>query len=368
MKKMGLCVRCKPEAMGSGIHRGRRTLLGLGALMTLGSLAGCAVRAESAPQAGGGGLDDHRRAAAEGVVRRLEGVEFLEADWRDDARSRPVPVRLYLPELRAGRVPLVVFSHGLGGSRRGYSYLGIHLAQHGWASLHVQHVGSDRRVWTGSAWSLPARLHGAAQETEAIDRVMDLRFALDRMMEANGSGDWALKVDPSRIVAAGHSYGANSALLMAGAQVERGERLVDLRDSRVAAAILLSAPPFHGEKDMAPILRPITVPTLHITATDDDIRIPGYASSVQDRVAVFEATGSQIKVLAVFRGGSHGMFTDRRLTGGAELNPKVKRATQDLVLAFTDKVFGQTGVALAEWPQRHREITGTFIDRVQSSG
>jgi predicted dienelactone hydrolase len=368
---MGLCVRRKPEAMGSDIHRGRRMLLGLGGLMALGSLAGCAVRVETVPSAvsdGVGGLDDHRRTANEGIVQRLDGVEFLEADWRDEARSRAVPVRLYLPESRAGRVPLVVFSHGLGGSRRGYSYLGTHLARQGWASLHVQHVGSDRRVWSGSAWALPARLQGAAQEGEAIDRVMDLRFALDRMMEANGSGDWALKVDPSRIVAAGHSYGANSALLMAGAQVERGERLVDLRDPRVAAAILLSAPPFHGEKDMAPILRPITVPTLHITATDDDIRIPGYASSVQDRVAVFEATGSPTKVLAVFRGGSHSMFTDRKLTGGAELNPKVKRATQDLVLAFTDKVFGRTGVALAEWPQRYREITGTFIDRVQSSG
>lgn len=143
---------------------------------------------------------------------------------------------------------------------------------------------------------------------------------------------------------------------------------MELRDPRFTAAVLLSAPPFHGEKDMVPILRPITVPTLHITATDDDIRIPGYTSSVADRVAVFEATGSPTKVLAVFRGGSHSMFTDRKLTGGADLNPKVKRATQDLVLAFTDKMYCQTGVALAEWPQRYCDITGTFIDRVQSLG
>jgi dienelactone hydrolase len=348
----------------------RRTLLGLGALMALGSLAGCAVSVNTNPQAastGSAGLDDHRRTAHEGVVQRLNGVDFVEADWLDEARSRPVPVRLYLPESRAARVPLLVFSHGLGGSRRGYSYIGTHLARHGWASLHVQHVGSDRRLWTGSAWSLPSRLQGAAQEAEAIDRVSDLRFALDRLLAVPQSTDWAVGVDPSRIVAAGHSYGANTALLMAGAQVERGDRLLDLRDPRVAAAILLSAPPFHGEKDMAPILQPITVPTLHITATDDDIRVPGYASSVRDRVAVFEATGSQAKVLAVFRGGSHSMFTDRRLTGGAELNPKVKQATQDLVLAFMERVFAQTGVALAEWPERYREITGTFIDRVPSS-
>ena len=255
----------------------------------------------------------------------------------------------------------MLFSHGLGGSRRGYSYLGSHLARQGWASLHVQHVGSDRRIWSGSAWSLPSRLQGAAQDAEAIDRAVDLRFALDRFLTLPESIDWRMPVDRSRILVAGHSYGANTALLTAGARVERDGRLVDLRDARVAAAILLSAPPFHGEKDQATVLNPITIPTLHITATDDDIRIPGYGSTVRDRVAVYEATGSRSKVLAVFRGGSHSIFTDRTLTGGAELNPKVKRATQDLVMAFTEKVFGRAADALAEWPRRYGDITETFI-------
>ena len=41
-------------------------------------------------------------------------------------------------------VPLVVFSHGIGGSRLGYTWLGRNFARHGIASLHLQHVGSDR--------------------------------------------------------------------------------------------------------------------------------------------------------------------------------------------------------------------------------
>ena len=47
----------------------------------------------------------------------------LDLDWADGRRQRPVPLRLYMPEGGAP-VPLVVFSHGLGGSRRGYRYLG----------------------------------------------------------------------------------------------------------------------------------------------------------------------------------------------------------------------------------------------------
>ena len=55
----------------------------------------------------------------------------------------------------------------------------------------------------------------------------------------------------------------------------------------------------------ARILGAIAVPSLHITATDDIIRVPGYCSPASDRLAVFEATGGPAKTLAVFEGGSH---------------------------------------------------------------
>ena len=45
--------------------------------------------------------------------------------------------------------------------------------------------------------------------------------------------------------------------------------------------------------------------------TEDDIRIPGYSSGLEDRLAVFEAVGGPRKTLAVFQGGSHSIFTDR---------------------------------------------------------
>ena len=68
----------------------------------------------------------------------------LDLDLFDSSRQRPVPARLYLPHRAspAHPVPLLVFSHGLGGSRLGYSYLGRHWADAGIASLHPQHVGT----------------------------------------------------------------------------------------------------------------------------------------------------------------------------------------------------------------------------------
>jgi len=275
-----------------------------------------------------------------------------ELDWFDQTRQRAVPVRLYWPD-SAKAVPLVVFSHGIGGSRRGYSYLGEYFADNGIASLHLQHVGSDRSLWTGSMLDLLARLQDAAREREALERVRDLSFALDKLL---AHSQYGRLIDRNRIAAAGHSYGANTAMLAAGASVLREGRRLEVRDPRIKAALLLSAPPFYGEADLKAILQSVTLPTLHVTATEDVIRIPGYYSPASDRIAVFDAVGSPLKALAVFEGGSHSIFTNRGGTGGVELNPKVKAATKELALAFLQRVFEGKGEALQLWPETYRPL------------
>ena len=290
------------------------------------------------------------------------GVPFdiLEFDWIDVARQRSVPVRLYLPrEVSAQRpAPLVVFSHGIGGTRRGYSYLGKHWASQGYASLHLQHVGSDRYLWQGQSSLLEVigRVRDALQEAEAVARTQDLRFAIDQLF----ASALAPRLDADRIVAAGHSYGANTTLLVAGARVEGNRFPTDLGDARIKAAIVISAPPFFGAAAPQRVLGSVTVPSLHITATGDVIQIPGYFSDAADRVTVFEATGSRRKLLAVFEGGSHSMFTDRASTGGATLNMQVKAATKDLSAAFLSSVFDGDDAALKSWPQRFAGILARF--------
>lgn len=313
-------------------------------------LAACVA----APALAGLGLASRSARAQDAEIRTLD------LDWVDTARQRPVPVRLYLPVAATPErpVPLVVFSHGIGGSRRGYAYLGEHFARHGIASLHLQHVGSDRGLWSGSVFTLVGRLHDAAQEKEAVDRVHDLRFALDELLDRTAFG---ARVDRSRIAAAGHSYGANTVMLASGASVMREGRPLELRDPRIRAAVLLSAPPFYGEDDPRRILASVTIPSLHVTATGDEIRIPGYYSPPSDRVAVFEAAASRFKALAVFDGGSHSVFTSRPGTGGVALNPQVKAATKELALAFLQRVFDGREDALRRWPQAWAGILAQWV-------
>lgn len=284
-------------------------------------------------------------------------------DWTDATRKRAVPVKLYLPAKVAegSKLPLVVFSHGIGGSREGYRYLGRYFASMGYASLHVQHVGSDRQVWGGNPFQLVSRLSGAAQADEALSRVQDMKFALDQLL----ASEYSQRVDAKRIAVAGHSYGANTTLLMAGARVPFNGQTLYLRDPRVSAAIVLSAPPFYGLGDPANMLAGIDIPTLHITATADDINIPGYFSGVDDRISIYKATATKTyanaqKMLAVFKDGSHSVFTDRAGTGGATLNPKIKVATRKLALAFLDRVFGQERITIDGWKEAYTPLLARF--------
>lgn len=289
-------------------------------------------------------------AAASAPAAAQDGVTTRDAEWQDAARQRAVPVRIYLPAAPNGtgtagtgtagaasvgiplkKSPLVLFSHGLGGTRMGYSHLGRHFAQHGFIAVHVQHAGSDRAVWQGGPLTLLGNVRDAASETNALARVQDMSFALTTLLADPTLGTL---IDPQAIAVAGHSYGANTAMLIAGAAVERDGKRISYADARVKAVILLSAPPFHGEGNQAAVLQSVKLPTLHITGTEDVIRVPGYGSDVADRIGVFRdmpAARPGMKTLAIFEGGEHSVFTDRTRS---ERALAIKAATRDLCLAF----------------------------------
>lgn len=284
-----------------------------------------------------------------GAQPAYEKARFVDFDWVDAARDRAVPARLYWPaaSARKGPIPLIVFSHGLGGSRTGYSYLGEAWSSRGTASLHIQHVGSDQSLWQGNPILLLDRLDSAADEREAIERTRDLRYGLDRLLDRDSPFHAA--IDRKRIVAAGHSFGANTTLIVTGAQVIRDGQFLGYRDPRYSASIVISAPPFYGETDLTAVLGSVDVPTLHVTTTEDTIRLPGRYSPVQDRIDIFSAIPTPRKALVVFQGGSHSVFTDRSLRNGGPLNPLVKQATAEVGLAFLDLVYQSDPAPLEDW-------------------
>ncbi|RVT46384.1 acetylhydrolase [Rheinheimera sediminis] len=285
-------------------------------------------------------------------------VEEISFDWLDQSRNRVVPALLFKPSHQQKAKALIVFSHGLGGSKERYAYLGQYWASQGYASLHVQHDGSDRKVWRGNRLLLPFRLMDAADETEALARVQDVKFALDQLLDS----DYAADFDQQNIMMAGHSYGANTSMLLSGAQVEQNGQLVSLKDERIKAAILISAPPFYNDQPLDQVLAQVTIPTLHITTTEDEIKVPGYYSSPSDRFELYYAMASSYKVLAVFSSGSHNIFSGwRRDSDTAPQQQVIKAATQALSSAFIEQVTTGDGRAMSLWAQQHQAVLSDFI-------
>ena len=319
-----------------------------------------------------------------------QGHRTLDLGLFDADRQRPVPARLYLPHQASPErpVPLIVFSHGLGGSRMGYSYLARHWANAGMASLHPQHVGSDNSVWRGNPLEVLQRLQTAAQESEALARVLDLRFALNHVL----ASDQGSLFNASSIAVAGHSYGANTAMLIAGARVNTGNpSLTELRDLRIKAAILISAPPLIGQGPARQVLGTVNLPTLHITSLADTINLPGYRSTVEDRIAIFNAMTQSPRTLAVYNTGGHSIFTDRTTRSGPETSARIKAATEELCTIFlrrrlylahspisTESTTDQPALAsnpavqpdanavqqgLSQWAHRHKDLLDQFTSR-----
>lgn len=293
------------------------------------------------------------------VAQRLSAtIEEVSFDWLDQSRDRVVPALLFKPAQQKKAKALIVFSHGLGGSKERYAYLGQYWASQGYASLHVQHDGSDRKVWRGNRLLLPFRLMDAADETEALARVQDVKFALDQIL----ASDYAADFDNQNIMMAGHSYGANTSMLLSGAQVEQDGQLISLKDNRIKAAILISAPPFYNDQPLDQVLAQVTIPTLHITTTEDEIKVPGYYSSPADRFELYYAMASSYKVLAVFSSGSHNIFSGwRRSTDTAPQQQVIKAATQALSSAFIEQVTTGDGRAMSKWALEHQAVLSDFI-------
>ena len=69
-----------------------------------------------------------------------------DAVWHDSARNRDMPLRIRMPAAGA-RMPVVLFSHGLGGSVAAGTRWAADWNTAGFAVIHLQHPGSDTSVW-----------------------------------------------------------------------------------------------------------------------------------------------------------------------------------------------------------------------------
>lgn len=255
----------------------------------------------------------------------------LTEDWTDPARNRVLPVRLRLPQGR-GPAPAVLLSHGLGGSRDGLGYLGRALAKAGFVVLHLQHPGTDSTLWQGRMDVGAALMAAVLDASQALARLQDGIFALDELLRrATRPGPLHGRMDPSRIAAAGHSYGAWTVQHLLGQRLPGGDHGLRLPDSRLRVGILLSPVPPRGLPPRFAFER-VARPLLHVTGTQDYGHIEGTRPA--DREIPFRAISGVPQVLAVLNGATHAAFADEPAAGARWSDPTYHARSASLAVTF----------------------------------
>lgn len=146
-------------------------------------------------------------------------VAELDKTWKS-VSVRDVPVR-------DGKWPLVVFSHGSGGTRLGYVFLTEFLASHGFIVMAADHIGNSNYTIVNN---MVVKSGGPRGQASATDRPKDVSFLIDSMtaMSSKAGDRFNSHVDLDRIAAAGMSFG--------GATTKN----VIEQDKRVKAALMLA--------------------------------------------------------------------------------------------------------------------------------
>ncbi|WP_197740779.1 alpha/beta hydrolase family protein [Tuwongella immobilis] len=257
----------------------------------------------------------------------------INLDINDSKRSRKIPIKVYLPASREA-APVVLFSHGLGGSRDNGQYVAKHWSSRGYVVVMMQHLGSDESVWksTGLGQRLAAMKTAASAENFRL-RVQDVPAVIDQLTQWNQTTGHPLekRMDLKKIGMSGHSFGAVTTQAVSGQRFPLG---VSLTDPRITAALAMSpSTPKAGNPNTA--FGSVSIPWLLMTGTNDTSPIND--TTVESRMAVYPALPKGSKYELVLEGAEHSAFSDRGLLGDrAKRNPNHHRAILALSTAFWD--------------------------------
>jgi predicted dienelactone hydrolase len=264
-------------------------------------------------------------------------AKTLYQSWHDAKRNRDIPIKVYVPTgSTATRHPVVIFSHGLGDSREAAVYLGEYWAAHGYMGIFVQHPGSDTAVWQPTAGQgrqmFLEKMKAAANGENLVERIGDIKFVLNELEKRNQSDpDLKNTMDLSKIAVAGHSFGAGTALAIAG-QGFRGQNSGG--DDRVKAAIYLCPPVMLGEDTPQHVFGSIKIPGMLLTGTEDNSPI-GKTTAEQRRIP-FDGMKAPHQYLINFVGADHAVFGGRAFRAPKPEDEKIHEMVDELTTKFLD--------------------------------
>ena len=270
---------------------------------------------------------------ASAIPRRNYHVSVSDSNWFDAMRHRNVPVKIYRPTQPQEKCPVIVFSHGLGGSNEKCAYLGQAWASQGFVSVHLQHLGIDDQVWKLKIRPIKELKDVYSQHWTGRTQANDIRFVLNVLDGiVTGGTPFGQMLDMSRVGVAGYDLGGLAAMLLAG-QAPPDNRH-DLRDPRVKAIVVMS-PPVADQAAYIPIpvsYKTMSTPALFFTGTEDD-GVVGSTKSWQRRIP-FDQMQGQDRFLITYRDADHLIYGGHILPSRSREDQKYQANVTQVSLLF----------------------------------
>lgn len=244
----------------------------------------------------------------------------------DTARdNRPVKIKVYYPvfkETSGGQaryglknLPVILWSHGLGGSVDGAAFLSRFLSSYGYIVVHIQHVGTDSSLWEGKPghpWDIIRQMKIPRSAT--LDRFKDVPFVVDNLPKWMEAHPQILEqADLNIIGMSGHSFGSLTAQVAGGMMFpDESGKLRRARDKRLTAGILYSPGPIDhlGLDNPVDIYGSIDMPMLHMTGTDDSSPVENW--DYTKRLDVYKNITAAPQHLLILKDGDHMVFNGSR--------------------------------------------------------
>lgn len=248
-------------------------------------------------------------------LARAKAPEQLVCDGvlSDVNRDREIPVRVRMPESQQDEpAPVILFSHGLGGSVDGGTAWGEAWSKAGYGVIHVQHPGSDRSLLADGGGMQSLRKGATAEQLFA--RLADMKWVASAVGKDQSIGACLLKeFDPARMAAAGHSFGAQTVQALAGQVFDTPAGPRTLGDPRFVAFIAFSPSPPRNDPSLAnAAFAAIDRPFFSVTGSEDGNPLQsGVAADV--RTSPHAAMPNTGKYLVVFDGADHMTFNGGQL-------------------------------------------------------
>lgn len=261
----------------------------------------------------------------------LKRDEFIdESRQNDDGSPRAVPFKLYYPaDEDLKRCPVIIWSHGYGGSRDGAGFLARYIASYGYVLIHMTHHGTDSSLWEcESAHPWEILKEATISKHTVLNRYRDTSFVIDHLQEWKDTNpEIGRYMNLNRIGMSGHSFGAITTQVAMG-QLTKNEvnDLISLKDVRIQAGIAYSPVPGmthisdaaeQKSAKEANIYEGISMPLLHMTGTEDFSPISEIPYT--DRLVVYDKTLHAPKAVLVKEGGDHMVYNGTR--GQLAANP-----------------------------------------------